>query len=81
MPGLDSPVQLVILLAVALVVLGPKRLPDFGRSLGKGIREFKDSVSGITDPDTEPEPRRPAAALEPPAEPEREHYPVGEREE
>ena len=38
--------ELVIVLVIALIVLGPKKLPDFGRSLGSGIREFKDSISG-----------------------------------
>ena len=38
--------ELVIVLVIALIVLGPKKLPDFGRSLGNGIREFKDSISG-----------------------------------
>ena len=38
--------ELVIVLVIALIVLGPKRLPDFGRSLGNGMREFKDSISG-----------------------------------
>jgi sec-independent protein translocase protein TatA len=58
-----SPVQLIIVLIIALVVLGPKRLPEVGRSLGKGIREFKDSVSGN---DNDDEPTTPAAAIEPP---------------
>jgi sec-independent protein translocase protein TatA len=38
--------ELAILLLVALLVFGPKRLPEMGRSLGRGMREFKDSVSG-----------------------------------
>ncbi len=38
--------EILILLLVALLVFGPKRLPEMGRSLGKGLREFKDSVSG-----------------------------------
>jgi sec-independent protein translocase protein TatA len=37
---------LVVILIVALLVFGPKRLPEIGRSLGKGMREFKDSISG-----------------------------------
>jgi sec-independent protein translocase protein TatA len=37
---------LILLLIVALLVFGPKRLPEMGRSLGKGMREFKDSISG-----------------------------------
>jgi sec-independent protein translocase protein TatA len=40
---------LIILLVVALLVFGPKRLPEIGRSLGRGMREFKDSVSGRDD--------------------------------
>lgn len=40
---------LIILLVVALLVFGPKRLPEIGRSLGRGMREFKDSVSGHDD--------------------------------
>ena len=38
--------ELIIILIIALIVLGPKKLPDFGRSLGNGLREFKDSISG-----------------------------------
>ena len=41
-----SPLELIIILAVVLMIFGPKRLPDLGRSLGKGMREFKDSVTG-----------------------------------
>jgi sec-independent protein translocase protein TatA len=44
-----GPMELIIVLVIALIVLGPKRLPDVGRSLGRGMREFKDSISGITD--------------------------------
>ena len=46
--GIDSPLHWLVLAVIALIVLGPKRLPDFGRSLGKGMREFKDSISGVT---------------------------------
>ena len=38
--------ELIIVLVIALVVLGPKKLPEVGRSVGKGMREFKDSISG-----------------------------------
>jgi sec-independent protein translocase protein TatA len=38
--------ELIVVLIIALIVLGPKKLPDFGRSLGNGLREFKDSISG-----------------------------------
>jgi sec-independent protein translocase protein TatA len=41
-----GPMELVIVLVLALIILGPKRLPEVGRSLGKGMREFKDSISG-----------------------------------
>jgi sec-independent protein translocase protein TatA len=47
--GLDSPVQLIIVLIIAMVILGPKRLPEVGRSLGTGMREFKDSIGGIKE--------------------------------
>jgi sec-independent protein translocase protein TatA len=40
---------LIVLLIVALLVFGPKRLPEIGRSLGRGMREFKDSVTGNDD--------------------------------
>jgi sec-independent protein translocase protein TatA len=42
--GLFQPTHLIILLAVALIFLGPKRLPDAGRALGQGLREFKDTI-------------------------------------
>lgn len=41
-----GPMELVIVLVIALIILGPKRLPEAGRSLGRGMREFKDSLSG-----------------------------------
>jgi sec-independent protein translocase protein TatA len=53
MPGI-GPLELIVVLAIALIVLGPKRLPDAGRSLGRGLREFRDSVSGRERPE-EPE--------------------------
>ena len=46
MPFNIGPMELIIVLVLALVVLGPKRLPEVGRSLGRGMREFKDSVTG-----------------------------------
>jgi sec-independent protein translocase protein TatA len=48
--GLVQPTHLIILLAIALMVLGPKRLPDAGRALGQGLREFKASVSPEAQP-------------------------------
>ena len=45
--------ELVILLVALLIIFGPKRLPEMGRSLGRGMREFKDSVSGKDKDDDE----------------------------
>jgi sec-independent protein translocase protein TatA len=41
-----GPLELVVVLIIALVIFGPKRLPELGRSMGKGIREFRSSVTG-----------------------------------
>ena len=45
MPFNVGPMELILVLVIALVVLGPKKLPEAGRSIGKGMREFKDSLS------------------------------------
>ena len=45
MPNI-GPMELIVVLVIALLVLGPKKLPEVGRSVGNGIREFKDSISG-----------------------------------
>jgi sec-independent protein translocase protein TatA len=52
MPNI-GPLELVIVLVIVLVIFGPKRLPGLGRSLGTGMREFKDSVTGKGDKDEE----------------------------
>ena len=64
MPSVGFP-ELIVILVIALIVLGPKKLPEAGRAMGKGMREFKDSLSGMTDHDDD----RPAvvAASETPA--------------
>ena len=49
MSGWTSPTHIVILLLIALLLFGAKRLPEIGRSLGSGMREFKNSVSGKDD--------------------------------
>ncbi len=46
-----GPMEIILVLVIALVVLGPKRLPEAARSVGKGMREFKDSVAGATHHD------------------------------
>lgn len=51
--GNVGPLEVLIVLIIALVVFGPKRLPELGRSLGKGIREFRGSVSGSGSDDDE----------------------------
>jgi sec-independent protein translocase protein TatA len=57
---LDPP-KLILLLAIALLFLGPKRLPDAGHALGRGIREFKDGLGGKSD--SLPSEREPASTL------------------
>jgi sec-independent protein translocase protein TatA len=47
--------EILLLLLVLLLVFGPKRLPEMGRSLGRGMREFRDSISGKTSEDDEAE--------------------------
>jgi sec-independent protein translocase protein TatA len=51
MPGWIGLPELIVLLVVLLLIFGPKRLPEMGRSLGKGMREFKDSITGKGDDD------------------------------
>jgi sec-independent protein translocase protein TatA len=64
-----GPLELAIVLIIALVIFGPKRLPELGRSVGKGIREFRSSVSGKgNDEEESPQPARIEGA-EKPSEP------------
>jgi sec-independent protein translocase protein TatA len=48
--GLDNPLHIAFLVVILLLVFGAKRLPEIGRSLGSGMREFKDSISGESKP-------------------------------
>jgi sec-independent protein translocase protein TatA len=57
--GLENPSHIAILVVILLLVFGAKRLPEIGRSLGSGMREFKDSISGGGD--------RPETSQQPPA--------------
>jgi len=50
-PGSIGPMEIVLVLVIALLVLGPKKLPDVARSVGKGMREFKEAI-------TDADPRR-----------------------
>jgi sec-independent protein translocase protein TatA len=73
--------ELMILLVVLLLIFGAKRLPEMGRSLGKGMREFKDSVTGVEeavsmDTTTTPTPTR----VELPSAPTQPDPPAGESE-
>ena len=54
-----SPLELMVILVVALIVLGPSRLPDAARSVGRGMREFKESLTASDDePDSYDEPSK-----------------------
>jgi sec-independent protein translocase protein TatA len=61
-----QPTHLLLILVVALLVLGPKRLPEVGRSIGKGIRDFKQAIDFTGD---RPEARASAEVPKPAAEP------------
>jgi sec-independent protein translocase protein TatA len=74
MPGWIGFPELIVLLLVLLLIFGPKRLPEMGRSLGKGMREFKDSVTGKDHhDDSDTQQSLPVAPAEPVATQVREH--------
>ena len=62
--GIENPIHLLFIAAVALVVLGPRRLPDLARALGRGAREFRDALNQGADGH---EPQGPARPAPPPA--------------
>jgi sec-independent protein translocase protein TatA len=79
-----GPLEIAVVLVIVLIIFGPKRLPELGQSMGRGIREFKSSLSGEKDNDSPEEnhreleasqqaeaspPQPPPAAAESPAEP------------
>jgi sec-independent protein translocase protein TatA len=77
MPNI-GPLELAIVLVIALVIFGPKRLPDLGKSLGSGMREFKDSLTGRDDDDDDDEEQAKleVAASAPQPDPDAEPEPV-----
>jgi sec-independent protein translocase protein TatA len=62
-----GPLELAVVVIFALIIFGPKRLPELGKSMGKGIREFRSSISGKDDDDDDeaPEIERSPASAEP----------------
>ena len=53
-----GPLEIAVVLIIVLIIFGPKRLPELGKSMGHGIREFKDSLSGDSDKDSPEEKQR-----------------------
>ena len=68
MPNI-GPLELAIVLIIALVIFGPKRLPELGRSMGRGIREFRSSISGKDDDEEESSQPAQIEGAEKPGEP------------
>jgi sec-independent protein translocase protein TatA len=70
MVGLDNPIHIAFLLVILLLVFGAKRLPEMGRSLGAGLRGFRESISGVApvgshitaNTETPSEPRTPPSS-------------------
>jgi sec-independent protein translocase protein TatA len=59
-----GPLEIAVVLIIVLIIFGPKRLPELGQSMGRGIREFKNSLSGDKDQDDPQEKRRELEASE-----------------
>jgi sec-independent protein translocase protein TatA len=53
-----GPLEIAVVLVIVLIIFGPKRLPELGKSMGHGIREFKNSISGDSDKDAPEEKQR-----------------------
>jgi sec-independent protein translocase protein TatA len=56
-----GPLELMVILGIALIVLGPKKLPEAARSVGRGVREFKETLQGVNDYDDDVDEDRPRA--------------------
>ncbi|HEY2632743.1 MAG TPA: twin-arginine translocase TatA/TatE family subunit [Solirubrobacteraceae bacterium] len=71
--GLDNPLHIAFIVVLVLLVFGAKRLPEIGRSLGSGMREFKQAITGEnhthSTANEQQQPTLPAAAPPPPPEP------------
>jgi sec-independent protein translocase protein TatA len=63
MPNI-GPLEIAVVLIIVLIIFGPKRLPELGQSMGRGIREFKNSLTGDKDKDSPDEKRRELNASE-----------------
>lgn len=76
-----GPLELAIVLIIALVIFGPKRLPELGKSLGRGMREFKTSISGerSDDDDDDQPPEIENGVEEPHVEEPQDSEPAGQR--
>ncbi len=61
MPNI-GPLEIAIVLVIVLLIFGPKRLPDLGRSMGRGMRNFKDSITGKDHDDDEPDAIEPSSS-------------------
>ena len=68
--GITNPLHILFIAAVALIVLGPKRLPDLAKSLGNGMREFREALSDAVHTDEQPVQTPALPAVEPVAAPE-----------
>ena len=66
--GLDNPLHIAFLVVILLLVFGARRLPEMGRSLGSGLREFKQSINGESHSHDHQQPTLPAAAPPPPVQ-------------
>jgi sec-independent protein translocase protein TatA len=60
-----GPLEIAVVLIIVLIIFGPKRLPELGQSMGRGIREFKSSISGDKDKDAPEEKKRELEASQP----------------
>jgi sec-independent protein translocase protein TatA len=78
MPNI-GPLEIAIVLIIALVVFGPKRLPELGKSLGKGIQEFRGTIGGDKSEPDEPAAIEPAPVAVAPGGPVAETAPTAER--